>query len=241
MLSPYGMEMVESCITCKLRTDRIFCDLPPTALQAFENIKYAAAYHPGAVLFVEGQIPRGIFVLCKGSVKLSINSPNGRTVIVKLAEPGEVLGLSATISGKPYEVTAETLDPCQVNFVKREDFLHFLKDDVEACFKVAQQLSEKYHNACKEAGNLGLTHSAAEKLAKLLLEWSGKNGESGKFEPRVKLRLTHEEIAQMIGTSRETVTRLFAELRKRQILHAKGSTLVIRNTAALRDIANHNN
>jgi CRP/FNR family cyclic AMP-dependent transcriptional regulator len=240
MLSPYGMEIVESCITCKLRTDRIFCDLPAGALQAFENIKYATAYPQGAVLFVEGQMPRGIFVLCKGSVKLSINSPSGRTVIVKLAEPGEVLGLSATISGKPYEVTAETLDPCQVNFVKRDDFLHFLKDDVEACFKVAEQLSEKYHNACKEAGSLGLSHSAAEKLAKLLLEWSAKNGDVGKTEPRLKLRLTHEEIAQMIGTSRETVTRLFAELKKRQILQAKGSTMVIRNTAALREIANHN-
>jgi CRP/FNR family transcriptional regulator len=237
MLSPYGMEIVESCITCKLRTDRIFCDLPPTALQAFENIKYATAYPQGAVLFVEGQLPRGIFVLCKGSVKLSINSPNGRTIIVKLAEPGEVLGLSATISGKPYEVTAETIDPCQVNFVKRDDFLHFLKDDVEACFKVAEQLSEKYHNACKEAGALGLSHSAAEKLARLLLEWSMKNGEASKVEPRLKLRLTHEEIAQMIGTSRETVTRLFAELKKRQILQAKGSTLVIRNKAALRSLA----
>src|ERR1035437_977248 len=240
MLSPYGMEIVESCITCKLRTDRIFCDLPPTALQAFENIKYATAYPQGAVLFVEGQLPRGIFVLCKGSVKLSINSPNGRTVIVKLAEAGEVLGLSATISGKAYEVTAETIDPCQVNFVKREDFLRFLKDDVEACFKVAEQLSEKYHNACKEAGSLGLSHSAAEKLAKLLLEWSLKNGESHKAEPRLKLRLTHEEIAQMIGTSRETVTRLFAEMKKRQIVRSSGSTLVIRNTAALRDIANRN-
>jgi len=124
--------------------------------------------------------------------------------------------------------------------VKREEFLHFLKDDVEACFKVAQQLSEKYHNACKEAGTLGLSHSAAEKLAKLLLEWSGKNGESAKPEPRLKLRLTHEEIAQMIGTSRETVTRLFADLRKRQILQAKGSTVVIRNSAALRGIANEN-
>jgi len=234
------MEIVESCITCKLRTDRLFCDLPESALQAFEHIKYAAAYPQGAVLFVEGQMPRGIFVLCKGSVKLSINSPSGRTVIVKLAEPGEVLGLSATISGKPYEVTAETLDPCQVNFVKREDFLHFLKDDVEACFKVAEQLSEKYHNACKEAGSLGLSHSAAEKLAKLLLEWSGKNGDAAKAEPRLKLRLTHEEIAQMIGTSRETVTRLFADMKKRQILQSKGSTLVIRNTAALRDLANHN-
>ena len=174
------------------------------------------------MLFVEGQMPRGIFVLCKGRVKLSINSPSGRTVIVKLVEPGEVLGMSATISGKPYEVTAETIDPCQVNFVKRDDFLRFLKDDVEACFKVAEQLSEKYHNACKEAGSLGLSHSAAEKLAKLLLEWSSKNGDGGKGEPRLKLRLTHEEIAQMIGTSRETVTRLFAEMKKRQICAVEG-------------------
>ncbi|MFZ1053681.1 MAG: Crp/Fnr family transcriptional regulator, partial [Candidatus Sulfotelmatobacter sp.] len=166
--------------------------------------------------------------------------PSGRTMIVKLAEPGEVLGLSATVSGKPYEVTAETIDPCQVNFVKRDDFLRFLKDDVEACFKVAEQLSEKYHNACNEVRSLGLSHSAAEKLAKLLLEWSSKNGEGSKPEPRVKLRLTHEEIAQMIGTSRETVTRLFAELKKRQILQSKGSTLVIRNTLALREIANRN-
>jgi CRP/FNR family cyclic AMP-dependent transcriptional regulator len=240
MLSPYGMEIVESCLTCKLRVDRIFCDLPASALQTFESIKYATAYPQGAVLFVEGQMPRGIFVLCKGSVKLSINSPNGRTMIVKLAEPGEVLGLSATISGKPYEVTAETIDPCQVNFVKRDDFLRFLKDDVEACFKVAEQLSDKYHNACQEVRTLGLSHSASEKLANLLLEWSCKNGESAKAEPRLKLRLTHEEIAQMIGTSRETVTRLFAEMKRRQIVQSKGSTLLIRNTAALREIANHN-
>ncbi len=240
MLSPYGMEIVESCLTCKLRVDRIFCDLPASALQTFESIKYATAYPQGAVLFVEGQMPRGIFVLCKGSVKLSINSPNGRTMIVKLAEPGEVLGLSATISGKPYEVTAETIDPCQVNFVKRDDFLRFLKDDVEACFKVAEQLSDKYHTACQEVRSLGLSHSASEKLANLLLEWSCKNGESAKAEPRLKLRLTHEEIAQMIGTSRETVTRLFAEMKRRQIVQSKGSTLLIRNTAALREIANHN-
>jgi len=234
------MEIVESCLTCKLRADRIFCDLPASALHAFESIKYATAYPQGAVLFVEGQVPRGIFVLCKGSVKLSINSPNGRTMIVKLTEPGEVLGLSATISGKPYEVTAETLDPCQVNFVKRDDFLRFLKEDVEACFKVAEQLSDKYHTACQEVRSLGLSHSASEKLANLLLEWSCKNGESAKAEPRLKLRLTHEEIAQMIGTSRETVTRLFAEMKRRQIVQSKGSTLLIRNTAALREIANHN-
>jgi len=240
VLSPYGLDIIESCLTCKTRGEHLFCDLPAAALQTFESIKYATAYPKGAVLFVEGQAPRGIFVLCKGRVKMSICATDGKTLIVKIAEPGEVLGLSATVSGKPYELTAETVDPCQVNFVKRDEFLRFLRDHSDACFKVAEQLSEKYNTACHEVRSLGLSHSAGEKLAKLLLEWTSRNGEAVKQEPRVKLALTHEEIAQMIGTSRETVTRLFADFKKKQIIQTKGSTLVIRNKAALRLIATNN-
>jgi CRP/FNR family cyclic AMP-dependent transcriptional regulator len=237
MLSPYGLDLVESCLTCKMRSERLFCDLPAAALQSFEAIKYATAYPRGAVLFVEGQAPRGIFVLCKGRVKLSICATDGKTLILKIAEPGEVLGLSASVSGKPYELTAETVDPCQVNFVKREDFLRFLKEHAEACFKVAEQLAEKYNNACHEVRALGLSHSAIEKLAKLLLDWSTRNGEASKPEPRLRMALTHEEIAQMIGTSRETVTRLFADLKKRQIIQTKGSTLLVHNKGALKVLA----
>ena len=105
LFSPYGLDSIESCFTCKLRADRLFCDLHTSALQSFESIKYATAYPKGAVLFVEGQSPRGIFVLCKGRVKLSICSTDGKTLILKIAEPGEVLGLSATVSGKTYELT----------------------------------------------------------------------------------------------------------------------------------------
>jgi CRP/FNR family cyclic AMP-dependent transcriptional regulator len=123
MLSPYGLDIVESCLTCKMRADRIFCDLNTAALQAFDRIKYATSYPEGAVLFLEGQAPRGIFVLCTGQVK---------------------------VCGHPYELTAETMEPCQVNFVKREDFLRFLKENTDACFKVAEQLSAKYNNTCHE-------------------------------------------------------------------------------------------
>ena len=232
MLSPYGLEIVESCLSCKLRADKIFCNLATSTVQALEAIKYTTAYPKGAVLFVEGQAPRGVFILCRGRVKLSICSSDGKTLILKIAEAGEVLGLSASVSGKPYELTAETLDPCQVNFVKREDFLRFLREHNDVCLRVAEQLSEKYNTACHEIRSLGLSHSAAEKLAKLLLEWSMKNG--GSRQPdRMKLTLTHEEIAQMIGTSRETVTRLFADFKKRQLIQLKGATLVIRNRTAL--------
>ena len=231
MLSPYGLEIIESCLTCKLRAERLFCNLSHAAIASLEAIKYSTAYPKGAVLFVEGQSPRGIFILCKGRVKLSICSSEGKTLILKIADPGEVLGLSATVSGKPYELTAETLDPCQVNFVKREDFLRFLREHNEVCLRVAEQLSDKYNTACHEIRSLGLSHSAAEKLAKLLLEWSAK-GDS-RQPGRLKLTLTHEEIAQMIGTSRETVTRLFADFKKSQFIQLKGSTLLIRNKAAL--------
>ncbi len=240
MTSPYGFEIVESCMNCKLRADHIFCDLDHPALQAFEKIKYTNSYPEDAVLFVENQEPRGIYVICRGSVKLSVSASNGKTMIVKIAHAGEVLGLSATVSGKPYEMTAVTLDPCQVSFVKRDDFLRFLKDDVQVCFRVAKQLSEKYHSACKEIRSLGLSRSAGEKIAKLLLDWSSPNGESSPSETRLRIRLTHEEIGQMIGTSRETVTRLFGDLKKHQILDARGSTLVIQNLAALRQMANCN-
>ena len=234
MLSPYGLDIIESCRTCKMRAEDIFCDLPEAALHCFEQMKYAASYPKGAVLFVEGQPPRGIFVLCKGRVKLSLSSTDGKTLILKIAEAGEVLGLSASVSGKPYELSAETIDPCQVNFVNRDDFLRLLHEHTDACLRVAEKLSEKYHSACREIRSVYLSHSAGERLAKLLLEWATKHGEGAKQEPRIKLSLTHEEIAQMIGTSRETVTRLFAEMRKRQIVQSKGSTLVIRNKSALK-------
>jgi CRP/FNR family cyclic AMP-dependent transcriptional regulator len=239
VLSPYGLNITESCLTCKMRAGRIFCDLSAAALQAFERIKSATVYPKGAVLFMEGQAPHGIFVLCEGQVKLSLSARDGKTLILNIAKPGEVLGLSATVSGMPYELTAKTIAPCQVAFVKREDYLRFLKENSDACFKVTEQLSVKYNNACHELRSLGLSHSAGEKLAKLLLEWSYWNGESKKVEPGARLPLTHEEIAQMIGTSRETVTRLFAYLKKRQIAQWKNSTLLIRNKDALKALASN--
>jgi CRP/FNR family cyclic AMP-dependent transcriptional regulator len=237
MLSPYGLEIIEGCFTCKVRSGKIFCDLPETALEAFEQIRFSSAYPKGAVLFVEGQEPRGIFIVCQGRVKLSVSASDGKTLILEVAEAGEVLGLAAAVSNKPYAVTAETIDPSQVNFIRRDDFLRFMRDHPEVGLRVSQQLSENYHTACREIRSLALSHSAAEKLARLLLEWAAKSGEEKKAEPRITVAVTHEEMAQMIGTSRETVTRIFAEMKKREMIQVKGSTLVIRNKGALMALA----
>jgi len=237
MHSPYGLKIIESCINCKLHADWFFCNFPDESLRAFDAIKYTSLYPKGAILFVAGQYPRGVFVLCNGRVKLQTCSNDGRA-LMWIAEAGEVIGLSATISGMPYEVTAETLDPCQVNFIKREDFLQFLREHGEACLRVAQHLSNELRAAYEQIRSLGLSHSVAEKLARLLLAWCDNDGKQVEQGIRLKLTLTHEEIAQMIGSSRETVTRLLGEFRNRQVISVKGSTLLIRDKGALEAIVN---
>ncbi len=234
---PYGLQLQENCRNCELRSDSFFCHLSSVALKAFEAIKYTTAYPEGAVLFMEGQSPRGVFVLCKGRVKLSMTSAEGKTVILRIVNPGEVLGLHAAVSDKPYQATAETLEPCQVNFAKRDDFLRFLREHAEASIHAAQQLSGSYQTACEQIRSLGLSHSAPEKLARFLLEWSAR-GQEVKPGPRSKLTLTHEEIGQVIGTSRETVTRTLGEFKNKQLVFVNGSTLVIQNRAALENFVN---
>jgi CRP/FNR family transcriptional regulator, cyclic AMP receptor protein len=235
MRAPYGLEIIESCLSCPHREDRLFCNLPSGAVQALSMITSAAVYPKGATLFVEGQSARGVFILCSGRVKLSTSSADGRTLILRMSEAGEVLGLPATVTGKPYELTADVIEPTQANFIGRDDFLRFLREHGEAALRVAQQLGETYHSAVAEMRSIGLSHSASEKLARFLLELCSEH-DPAKGEIRLTMTLTHEEIAQIIGASRETVTRLFSDFKKKQLVQVKGSTVVIKNKAALEEL-----
>lgn len=236
MRAPYGLEIIENCITCPHLEERVFCNLTPRALQRLSEITSPSTYPKGATLFVEGQAARGVFILCNGRVKLSTSSTDGKTLIVRIADPGEILGLPATVTGKPYELTADVIEAAQANFISRTDFLNFLREHGEAALRVAQQMGETYHAAVAELRSVGLAHSASQKLARFLLDWCAKNG-SGESEIRAKLTLTHEEIAQMIGASRETVTRLFSDLKKRQLVEVRGSTLIVCNKLAIETLA----
>jgi len=235
MRAPYGLNILDNCQTCPLRTEHIFCNLSPQAAQRLNEIKSTAVYPKGAMLFIEGQQPRGVFVLCTGKTKLSTTSRDGKTIITKISDGGDVLGLNAVISNRPYEVTSEMMEPGQANFIPRDSLLHFLKEFPEVAVRVAQQLSRNYFTAYEEIRTLGLAASPSEKFAKLLLAWSSKST-PGDDSAQVKLTLTHEEVAEMIGTTRETVSRLFSEFKKKQLMQLKGATLVIRSRGALEKI-----
>jgi CRP/FNR family transcriptional regulator len=188
----------------------------------------------GALLFVEGQTPRGVYVLCSGKVKLSTTSKEGKVLILKQAEAGEVLGLSAAISGTNYEMSAETASPCQLDFIGRQDLMTLLQNESELGVHAAQSLSREFQGAYRDIHDLVLARSSSGKLARLLLSCAPQGNLD---EQRLRSAMTHEEMAQRIGSSRETVTRLLSHLKKKRLIRLDGATLIIRDRIGLEALA----
>jgi len=230
--SPYGLPIVDNCVGCKLRSNNSFCALSQTAVQDLDDIKHVSCVPEGSVVFLEGQDARGVYILCQGRAKLTTTNAEGKSMILKIAEPGAILGLHACLSGNPYEVTVETLQPAQLVFIRRADFLRLMNLHPDACLRAAEHIARDCQSAYELIRSIGLSHSVSEKLARLLLQWS-TDARVVDGTIRLKLALTHEEMAQLIGTSRETVTRTLSEFKKQRVLEVTGSTLLIRNKAAL--------
>jgi len=213
MRTPYGLEIIESCMGCKASRESFFCRFSPAVLRAIDEVSHHSVMPPGALLFVEGQTPRGVFILCSGKVKLSTTSKEGKVLILKQAEAGEALGLSAAISGTNYEMSAETASPCQLNFIGRRDFMALLQNESEVGVHAAMWLSHEFQGAYRDIHDLVLARSSSGKLARLLLSCAPP-GFQGSAELHLRSAMTHEEMAQRIGSSRETVTRLLSDLKK---------------------------
>jgi len=213
----------------------VFRDFSPAIRHALESVQCTTYYPAGAVLFVESQPSSGVFFLSRGRVKLSVCARDGKTLILRVAQPGAALGVGAAVCGRTHEATAETLEPCEISFVRPSDLLRLMAQYNEFALRMTEHLSHEYNSTCRELRTLILSESAAERLARLLVGWLDTNGKM-KHRGQMKLTLTHEEIAQMIGTSRETVTRLLTEFRKKQIVQRRGSTLVVHNRGALESL-----
>jgi CRP/FNR family transcriptional regulator len=236
MIAPYGINLVENCSECSLTKRSFFCGFSQSVRQALDQVSHKSTLPAGAILFVEGQSPRGVFIICSGKVNLSTTSREGKILILKTAEAGEALGLSAAISDLGYEATAETATPSQLNFVDRKHLLELMQTHTQIGLYAAQHLSREFQAAYRDIHDLVLTRSSAGKLAKLLLSQS-RAYDTQAVETRVHSPMTHEEMAQRIGASRETVTRLLSDLKRKHLIRLDGPTLIIRNRSALEALA----
>jgi len=209
-----------------------FPGLRASLLAQLEQTSFPMSYPQGGMLFRQGDLPHGVHILCDGRIKLSVGSLDGRSLIMKLGRGGELLGMDACLLGHPYDMTAEALEPCRVNFVPQAAFLRLARHDCEFALRIARHLSEQCHATRHTLGSIALSQSTEQKLAQLLL----RMGEDSRGT-EVSLAISHEQMAQMVGTSRETVTRALTRLRKAKVITAGVGWVRVCDAAGLRRIA----
>jgi CRP/FNR family transcriptional regulator, cyclic AMP receptor protein len=236
MLAAHRLESVENShepFHRPVRKSTDTCSDAVARLAAFAT----PLWHPkGAALFAEGQPPRGVFILYSGRVKLFTSSADGRARILKFAGPGEILGLAGTLSGQPYEAWAEAIQPAQTGFVERTYLVQLIRCHCDLATHVAMQLGESYYSAIVGVRTMGCLRSARQKLATFLLDWCG-NDRPACDVTSARLTLTHEEISQVIGTSRETVTRLLSGFKAKGLIQWRGCNLILTDRVALESSA----
>ena len=226
------------CAACSNRRPGWFCSLGSAVLADLELATSTITLPAQASLFTQGEDARCLYLICSGYLKLTAGHPQDRQMIVRVAGPGSMLGLYAVLSHGVYEVSAESLTPAQLRPVERERFLNFLRSHKEAQMRAVQCICQEYRFALQDACRISLAETVAARLARLLLELGHQIGEhvnEGEF--RFPLLLTHEEMASMACTTRETVTRTLGQFRKEGWISIEGSVITLHHPERLQTLA----
>jgi CRP/FNR family cyclic AMP-dependent transcriptional regulator len=220
-----------NCLACAVPLTQAgshcFCNLPAAALTTLQTIGSHQRLAAGAVLLHEGFSATHVYVICAGTIKLSACSLDGKLLLLRIAGPGDVLGLSATLNGAPYEATAKALEPSEVKAIRRAEFLNFIESSRDASHNATMAIAWKYDGLLHSTRRLALSTTASGKLASTLLDWARLHNPSGDGPISFQMPLTHEELGSMAGLSRETVTRILSRFRKEGLLHLEGKTMTL--------------
>jgi CRP/FNR family transcriptional regulator, cyclic AMP receptor protein len=222
------------CAACPNRRPGWFCSLGSAVLADRELASSTISLPAQALLFSQGDDARCLYLISNGYMKLAAGGGEDRQMIVRVAGPGSILGLYAVLAHGVYEVSAESLTPARLRPVARERFLAFLHSSQEAQMRAVQCVCQEYRFALQDACRLALSETVATRLGRLLLELAHQIGEhvaEGEF--RFPLLLTHEEMASMTSTTRETVTRTLGQFRKDGWISIEDSLVTIRKPERL--------
>ena len=228
---------MKSCLNCSQQSQHAFCHLGEDAMAFLDSVSLSVECPRGATFFHQGDQCSAVYVLCSGRVKLSTTSSEGRTMILRIADAGYVLGLSAILSEGTHEVTAEALEPCQVKVINRRPLMEMMERYNEASVGAARALASECSNAFDEVRRIALPTSPAGRVARLLLDWTVEKSSTHTTISSVAMPLTHEELASMTATSRETVTRTLGRFRRDNLIAIKGISLTLLQPAVLEQLS----
>jgi CRP/FNR family cyclic AMP-dependent transcriptional regulator len=230
-----------SCITCAVKGPQCFCTLPAADLLALQNLGTLNRFEAGETILREGFSAQRVHIICRGRVKITAASEAGRLLLVRIAAPGDVLGLASILRASQYKVSAQAIDPGEVKSIPRDAFLKFMRHSPDVGENTAVAVAREYESALLSARRLALSSSAAGKLASALLDWArveqDYNGlPRGSSTLEFTMPLTHEELGCMAGLSRETVTRLLTRFRSEGLLTQQGDRMTLLQPGSLESL-----
>lgn len=222
------------CSTCSVQSS--FCPLPDPVRATFDALKTSASVAAHTTLFEEGEPCDHVVVVCSGRVKLLAGSENGRVLLLRLVEPGEILGAAEAVLHAGYECSAVALEPSVIALLPRETFVRFMASSTHAACRVNVALSDQYRRAQREERFFAFGDTSMGRLAQLLVEWSAQHGRSFDDGVHIPLQVTHGDLAHAIGATRETVTRLLSELHHTGVVERTRDEIVVHRIDTLRHL-----
>jgi len=204
----------------------LFKDLEEQEMdKIIDKIKFKK-YKKSEILFWKGDLGDALYIIQKGKIKITELSENGREKILTIFAKGDFLGEMAIIDGEKRSASAETLEESEVYVLYKKDFLDILKSNFLLTMKIFQILSKRVRDLNKEVRILTFG-DVYERFVELLIELSNKYGKEENGKLMIDINLTHMELANMIGVTRETVTRIIGKLKKENIIAIENKNIII--------------
>ena len=208
----------------------LFAELDERELASIAAVAKTRRYAKDDAVFHADEIGDVFYLIREGQVKVTMISPEGKEIILSLLGPGDFFGEMALLDDEPRSATVIAIEPLEVVSIWRSDFLHILSENFSITQKVLGELSKRLRNASNRIESLA-TMDVYGRLARFFLDLARQSGKVLDNDYVAVIRPTHQAIANMIGTSRETVSRLIHDLMKQNLLLSEGKTVYLRESA----------
>lgn len=209
-----------------LKHIRLFDGISPSEMQEMEKITRMEEVKKRQPLYLPGDPSSNVYLLKKGRVKIANTAPNGKEVTFDILEPGEVFGELDVLEDAPRSTSAETLDDAVICVIPRKDFDQYLAMHPTVMFKLTKLIGLRLKKIQSRVEDLVFREVPA-RLAHLLSELGKTEGVVEKQGIRLKVKLTHQEMANLIGCSRETVSTTMGQFRDDGLIQIDGRTITI--------------
>lgn len=228
-------------VTCEdypSRSSGVFCGLEGAELSEISQHKVTNLYKKGQTLFVQGNHPFGLYYISSGNIKVTKTSPDEKESIIRIITGRDVINHRSLFTEEYYKATATAMEDSRVCFLDKKFIMKVIQEQPSVSLNIINKLSRDIRAAENKVSSFH-QKNVREKLAELLLllkESHGETLENGKV--KINIKLTHEEMATMIGTTNETLIRFISEFKNKSLITQEGKNIIIENEEILLDWAN---